>query len=462
MQNHCIMKAINVLLRVRPAAVVGDPREGVDMEKLCVRVVDRSTVEMDTARLPLESTPRGHVRVQFDHVFGMDSTQEDVYRTLKPITDRVFRGVDTTIFAYGATCSGKTTTILGSRSAGKGIIPRILEDAFSESSILQVTMSCFEVFHELIFDLLGDNSKPLKLLNDGEENKIQGIRYHRAKNAEDVMQQLQSVSSRRRRKITKRNKFSSRSHLIIKFLISTRLHQSVLTIVDLAGAERAGTSIDADAKFINSSLLALKKLILAMNQGQIYDSARDSSLTRLLRSSFGCDSQTVMLCGVSPLQADEVESYDSLCYAEKFRKIERRLQPRVEDEKKSDDDNDSNHGNVKSDQNEKDAKHEHGVFQDASESKKEEAQKNASVMFEFKEDNSRQEFKTEEHHREESVSEQISATVQDQMDPNEPQRTLTEVTPQAVELRGSVDFPLIFLLTLSLIFSTLNLFDVSR
>ena len=45
----------------------------------------------------------------YDHIFGMDSNQKDVYeRVGKPVVEDIFKGYNGTIFVYGQTGSGKT------------------------------------------------------------------------------------------------------------------------------------------------------------------------------------------------------------------------------------------------------------------------------------------------------------------------------------------------------------------
>lgn len=51
-------------------------------------------------------------RRKFDHVFGADSTQEQVYRsTTLPLVNRCLEGYNATVLAYGQTGSGKTFTV---------------------------------------------------------------------------------------------------------------------------------------------------------------------------------------------------------------------------------------------------------------------------------------------------------------------------------------------------------------
>lgn len=49
---------------------------------------------------------------RFDHVFGVDSAQEEVYRrTTQPLVERCLDGFNATVLAYGQTGSGKTWTV---------------------------------------------------------------------------------------------------------------------------------------------------------------------------------------------------------------------------------------------------------------------------------------------------------------------------------------------------------------
>lgn len=54
------------------------------------------------------------LKFSFDRVFGMESTQEQVYTyAASSLIDSVIEGFNGTIFAYGQTSSGKTHTMEG-------------------------------------------------------------------------------------------------------------------------------------------------------------------------------------------------------------------------------------------------------------------------------------------------------------------------------------------------------------
>jgi hypothetical protein len=66
----------------------------------------------------------------YDHVFDMDSTQEEVFDKVgDPVLNNILDGFNGTIMAYGQTSSGKTHTMQGydlSEKDNRGIMPRIV------------------------------------------------------------------------------------------------------------------------------------------------------------------------------------------------------------------------------------------------------------------------------------------------------------------------------------------------
>ena len=66
----------------------------------------------------------------FDFVFGKNTSQQEIYtKTTKPLLEGIIEGFNATVFAYGATGSGKTYTMLGSQNE-IGIMPRSVSDLF--------------------------------------------------------------------------------------------------------------------------------------------------------------------------------------------------------------------------------------------------------------------------------------------------------------------------------------------
>ena len=109
----------------------------------------------------------------YDSVYGVDSTQQQVYdETAFPLVESVIGGYNGTIFAYGQTGCGKTHTMVGLASKEQqGIIPNAfshiyghLDDQANVEKKFLVRCSYVEIYNEEIRDLLGaDPNKKLEL-----------------------------------------------------------------------------------------------------------------------------------------------------------------------------------------------------------------------------------------------------------------------------------------------------------
>jgi hypothetical protein len=103
----------------------------------------------------------------------MDSEQVAVWLAVgAPILDKAFCGYNGTIFAYGQTGSGKTWTMQGAPGTeANGIIPRMCSSLFERvvrekeerpSVQFLVTCSYFEIYNEVIYDLLDPDNRNKK------------------------------------------------------------------------------------------------------------------------------------------------------------------------------------------------------------------------------------------------------------------------------------------------------------
>ena len=96
----------------------------------------------------------------FDNVFTSFSTQEEVFEaTLEPVIDDVFKGFESTVFAYGQTGAGKSYSMVG-YGANKGIVPISCDEIFkyidqqkqanSDKYQFQVTIQMLEIYNEQV------------------------------------------------------------------------------------------------------------------------------------------------------------------------------------------------------------------------------------------------------------------------------------------------------------------------
>lgn len=196
----------------------------------------------------------------FDKVFGMYSTQEEVFQSMVlPIVEETLAGFNCTIFAYGQTGTGKTHTMEGDIHCedNAGVIPRavrsILEKLESTGSEFTIRVSFLELYNEELQDLLAIDStapgstddKRLRLCEDAKKGVVcQNLEEITVLNVQHIFEILQKGIKQRQTAATLCNKNSSRSHSIFTLKIMIKetnvegeevVRHGQLNLVDLAG-----------------------------------------------------------------------------------------------------------------------------------------------------------------------------------------------------------------------------------
>ena len=271
-------------------------------------------------------TGNGGSVYKFNHVFPSDSQTIEIYDTMSSSVIQSFvNGANGTIFAYGSTGSGKTFTMMGNDDF-PGIIPLAVEHIFNclfqnQSNVYKVSFSYFEIYNEKIRDLLDPRN------NDKHYTSII------AKNAEMVFETIKAADINRATGTTSMNEHSSRSHAIVRIVLESQprnvrgvVYKSVLNLVDLAGSEsqkntNAEGNRQIEASNINKSLLALSKLINAVQKGKNVASYRDSVLTYYLRDSIGGSAHTAIICAINSDSSQKSTSESTLKFAQTAMKI---------------------------------------------------------------------------------------------------------------------------------------------
>lgn len=271
---------------------------------------------------------------EFDASFGLVSTQQDVHETTtKPIVDAVINGYNATVFAYGATGSGKTYTMIGTRE-NPGLMTLMTKTLYERlDDQYQLNLSYLEIYNEVIRDLLNPSGPDLDLLEDDKGNiRVPGLSSVRAPNLTRIMQILQEGNLRRTQESTQANQTSSRSHAVLQVMIMKNNSLfSKLFMIDLAGSERASNTQNRGIRLkegaaINRSLLALGNVINSLSTRTTrYVNYRDSKLTRLLKDSLGGTARTCMIAHVTPASGNFEESYNTLTYAGRAKNITNKM-----------------------------------------------------------------------------------------------------------------------------------------
>lgn len=352
---------------------MGEPEKTGDCVKVAIRMRPLSKKELannETSIIELEeqTTTEGSGSVTisdpdekekpaqfaFDIVFGTEVLAQTVYECVgKPSLDSMFAGYNGTIFAYGQTGSGKSWSMMGGDGELRGIIPRVNEQLFVKveeqvaainTRRFLVMCSFFEIYNEIIFDLLNpcqDRSK----LGAGlqvKEHPVLGIYVKDLQDmvvdsADKLSKLMDSGTKNRAVGSTLMNATSSRSHSIFTIKVHQKDDEdksrnvfAKLNLVDLAGSERqkgtgaSGQTLKEGAN-INKSLSALGNVINALvevaNGKKVFIPFRNSKLTRVLQESLGGNSLCTMLAALSPAACNFEETLSTLRYANRAKAI---------------------------------------------------------------------------------------------------------------------------------------------
>ncbi|XP_057966111.1 kinesin-like protein KIN-7F [Malania oleifera] len=268
----------------------------------------------------------------FDRVFRSDCFTKQVYEEgAKETALSVVGGINSTIFAYGQTSSGKTYTMIGITEYTVADIYDYIQRHEERAFVLK--FSAMEIYNEVVRDLLSTDSTPLRLLDDPERGTIvEKLTEETLRDWNHLKELLCICEAQRQTGETSFNEKSSRSHQILRLTIessareflgkgnSTTLAASV-NFVDLAGSERASQALSVGARLkegchINRSLLTLGTVIRKLSKGRHgHINYRDSKLTRILQPSLGGNARTAIICTVSPARSHVEQSRNTLFFA---------------------------------------------------------------------------------------------------------------------------------------------------
>ncbi|KAH8510634.1 hypothetical protein H0E87_008250 [Populus deltoides] len=316
---------ILVLVRLRPLS---------DKEILANEVADWECIN-DTTILYRNTLREGSTfpsACTFDRVFRGNDTTREVYEAgAKEVALSVVSGINSSIFAYGQTSSGKTYTMMG-------ITEYTVADIFDymhkhEERAFVLKFSAIEIYNEAIRDLLSTDDTPLRLLDDPEKGTVVEKATEETLKDWDHLKELLSVCEAQRRiGETSLNEKSSRSHQILRLTIESSAREflgkensttlsATVNFVDLAGSERASQALSTGARLkegchINRSLLTLGTVIRKLSKGrQGHINYRDSKLTRLLQPALGGNARTAIICTLSPARSHVEQSRNTLLFA---------------------------------------------------------------------------------------------------------------------------------------------------
>ena len=317
------------------------------------------TATVHSAKLRVDGISKycDHNTFRFDYTFDELACTEDVYKyTAKPLVQYVCNssgGRSTyknnnnvvvpraTVFAYGQTGSGKTHTMGGIQTmVAEDIFLTLSNNSFDNNDDdddkgccsldnTDCSIAIFEIYGGRIQDLLNNRNR-LKVLEDGKgEVVVSGLGEYPVCNPEEFLSLIEQGQNNRTTHSTEANDVSSRSHAICQILFrhkDTGKLQGKLSLVDLAGSERGSDTKNnnrqrrTESSDINTSLLALKECIRAIDSDSKHVPYRQSKLTLILKDCFVSKSaRTAMIATVSPGSNSTDHTLNTLRYADRIK-----------------------------------------------------------------------------------------------------------------------------------------------
>ncbi|EMS46463.1 Kinesin-related protein 11 [Triticum urartu] len=303
-------------------------RRGHMMQHRCMATASTPTplaaaktmfISQSTVRLP-------------DRVFDPECSTRQVYdEGAKEVALSVLSGINSSIFAYGQTSSGKTYTMVGITEHSMAEIYAYIDQHPDREFILK--FSAMEIYNEAVMDLLSSDATPLRLLDDPEKGTVvEKLTEETLRDKGHLLELLAVCEAQRQIGETALNETSSRSHQILRLTVESSAKQflgkgnsstlqACVNFVDLAGSERASQTAASgmrlkEGSHINKSLLTLGKVIRQLSGGRNgHIPYRDSKLTRILQSSLGGNARTAIICTMSPAHCHVEQSRNTLLFA---------------------------------------------------------------------------------------------------------------------------------------------------
>lgn len=176
----------------------------------------------------------------FDGVHPPSTSTAEIYQShIASMIQDAVSGYNSTLFAYGATGSGKSFSMMGTEKED-GIMQRAIEDVFDlieqdQEREYVVRVSYLEIYNEQLGDLLANervtphsanplNSQHLPKVHEDRQGRIfvRPLVSTPCGDSEDVIRLLMMGESRRRTERTEWNLHSSRSHAIFSLTLESR------------------------------------------------------------------------------------------------------------------------------------------------------------------------------------------------------------------------------------------------
>ncbi len=314
------------------------PKPHCSIDKI-LSVVSSSAPEASTSTQRIKLVGEEAAKdYEFDGVFDAECSQQDVFdRCAKSVVKDALHGFNSIVCAYGQSGSGKTHTMVGKpEPEHQGLIPRIAEALFNgqvdapgveakSSTKPRVSMYLFEVYKEIIYDLIDHRTEPLR------RSDVRHVFTHCTNMLIDSMdgfyEEFQRCFEERKIASTNWNEESSRSHAICVLEVEHKDTCGRIFCVDLSGSENVKESgaegtVLKESQAINLSLFYLAEVVRAYDAKKLPSSYRNSVLTMLLKDAFGGNAKVTFIVTIREMLS---ETKRTLEFAQSLRRIRNKV-----------------------------------------------------------------------------------------------------------------------------------------
>ncbi|KAK1406559.1 hypothetical protein QVD17_41985 [Tagetes erecta] len=311
----------------------------------CLKVNDSRSVTLFAPQSLADARrTKSEVYEGFSHVFGDESSQSVVYeKMMSPLVVDFLKGKSGMLAAMGPSGSGKTHTVFGS-ARQPGMVSLALRRIFSpkESS----TSNCLRTFYLSMFEIYSERGKGEKIMDLSQEggdlymqqSNIKGLKEEVIRDVQHAESLIASGMLKRSTAMTNSNIQSSRSQCIINIrcdlhnLDEDQLCTAVLTIVDLAGAEREKRTGNQGARllesnFINNTSMVFGLCLRSLLEHQknpkkpLHKHFQNSMLTKYLRDFLEGKKRMALILTAKPGEDDYQDTSYLLRQASPFMNI---------------------------------------------------------------------------------------------------------------------------------------------